>query len=124
MRPLAFTAFPDRPVTINPATVARVEVASATRHAVCLILAGASGDGERSMCVAEFPDRKIAIQLGRRIGEHLWSDDAPPLTAEEQNLIERNPPTSDDGPVVGRRSVPTGESKHPSLVFERSKARS
>ena len=122
MRPLAFTAFPDRPVTINPATVARVEVASATRHAVCLVLAGASADGERSICAAEFQDRKLAIKLSRRIGEHLWSDDAPPLTAEEQSLLERNPPTRDDGHIDDRRSVPTAESKHPSLVFERSKA--
>ena len=113
MRPLTFTAFPDRPVTINPATVERVEVAQAD---VLLIVAGG-----RSMCVAEFPDRQVAVQLGRRIGEHLWSDDAMALTAEEQTLIEGHPPKRDDGAVEDRRTVPTGESTHPALVFERRK---
>lgn len=124
MRPLSFTAFPDRPVSVNPASVTRVEVGSspsAKQHTVLLIFGGYAGDegGERSVCVAEFADREVAVRVQVRIGEHLWQDDAPPLTAEEKRLIADNPPTHDDGSVSDRRSVPTDESNHPALVFER-----
>ena len=116
MRPLAFTAFPDRPVTVNPAMVSRVEVVPGTRHAVLLILAD-----ERAMCVAEFQDRNAAVKIAVRIGEHLWSDDAAALAAEERCLIERHPPTRDVGRVNDPRTVATKESQHPALVFERGR---
>lgn len=124
MRPLSFTAFPDRPVSVNPASVTRVETgspASAKKHPVLLVFGGsASGDGgERSICVAEFADREVAGRVRERIGEHLWQDDAPALDAEERRLIADNPATRDDGSVSDRRSVPTDESNHPSVVYER-----
>lgn len=125
MRPLAFTAFPDRPVTVNPVSVTRVEIASpasAKQHPVLLVFGGYPGaEGERSMCVAEFADRKVAGRLRERIGEHLWQDGAPPLTDEENHLIADNPSTHDDGVLVDRRSVPGDESHHPALVFERNR---
>ena len=123
MRPLTFTAFPDRPVTVNPVSVTRVEIASpasAKQHPVLLVFGGyRSAEGERSMCVAEFSDRKVAGRLRDRIGEHLWQDGAPPLNDEEKRLIADNPATHDDGYVGDRRSVSTDESNHPSLVYER-----
>ena len=125
MRPLTFTAFPDRPVTVNPVSVTRVEIASpssAKQHPVLLVFVGYPGaDGERSMCVAEFADRNVAGRVRERIGEHLWQDGAPPLNDEEKRLIADNPATHDDGFVSDRRSVPTDESNHPSVVFERSR---
>ena len=125
MRPLTFTAFPDRPVTVNPVSVTRVEIASpasAEQHPVLLVFGGyRSAEGERSMCVAEFSDRKVAGRLRERIGEHLWQDGAPPLTDEEKRLIADNPATHDDGVLADRRSVPTDESNHPSVVFERNR---
>ena len=125
MRPLTFTAFPDRPVTVNPVSVTRVEIASpasAEQHPVLLVFGGYSGpEGERSMCVAEFADRTTAGRVRERIGEHLWQDGAPPLNDEEKRLIADNPATHDDGFVSDRRSVPTDESNHPSVVFERKR---
>lgn len=126
MRPLSFTAFPDRPVSVNPASVARVEVGSlpsAKKHPVLLVFGGHASDegGEKSMCVAEFADREVAVRVQVRIGEHLWQDDAPPLNGEEKRLIADNPATRDDGLVSDRRSVPTDESNHPSVVYERGK---
>ena len=125
MRPLAFTAFPDRPVTVNPASVIQVEVAaptSAKRHPVLLVFGGHPGaDGERSMCVAEFADRTVAARVRERIGEHLWHDAAPPLDDEERRLIADNPASRDHGFVTGVRSVRADESNHPSLVFERGR---
>ncbi|MCY4014129.1 MAG: hypothetical protein OXG82_15605 [Gammaproteobacteria bacterium] len=127
MRPLSFTAFPDRPVSVNPASVIRVEVASsssAKQHPVLVVLGYASEErGERSMCVAEFADRQIASRIRERIAEHLWQDDAPPLSAEEKRLIADNPVTHDDGSVGERRTVPTDESKHPSVVYELQRSR-
>ena len=125
MRPLTFTAFPDRPVTVNPVAVTRVEIASpasAKQHPVLLVFGGyPSAAGERSMCVAEFSDRAVAGRVRERIGEHLWQDGAPPLNDEEKRLIADNPATHDDGFVSDRRSVPTDESDHPSVVFERNR---
>lgn len=125
MRPLTFTAFPDRPVTVNPGSVTRVEIASpasAKQHPVLLVFADSpTGEGERSMCVAEFADRMIAGRVRERIGEHLWQDGAAPLNDEEKRLIADNPATHDDGFVSERRSVPTDESDHPSVVFERNR---
>ena len=127
MRPLSFTAFPDRPVSVNPASVIRVEVASspsAKQHRVLVVLGYASEEGgERSMCVAEFADRQIANRIRERIAEHLWQDDVPPLSAEEKRLIADNPVTHDDGAVGDRRTVPTDESKHPSVVYELQRSR-
>ena len=128
MRPLSFRAFPDRPVSVNPAAVARVEVGSppsAKQHPVLLVFGGSGSDegGERSMCVAEFADRDVAGRIRERIGEHLWQDDAPPLNAEEKRLIADNPATGDDGPVSDRRTVPTDESTHPSVVYELQRSR-
>lgn len=123
MRPLSFTAFPDRPVSVNPAAVTRVEIgspASAKKHPVLLVFGGYAIDagGERSICVAEFADREVADRVRERIGEHLWRADAPALNAEEKRLIAVNPATHDDGSVSGRRSIPTDESNHPSVVYE------
>ena len=123
MRPLSFTAFPDRPVSVNPASVTRVEIGSppsAKKHPVLLVFGGYASDdgGERSMCVAEFADREMAGRIQERIAEHLWQEDAASLTAEEKRLIADNPATHDDGSVSDRRSVPTDESKHPSVVYE------
>lgn len=128
MRTLSFTAFPDRPVAVNPASVTRVEVgspASAKRHPVLLVLGGYASDvgGERSMCVAEFADREVAARVRERIAEHLWQHDAPPLDAEEKRLIAGNQATRDDGVVSDRRSVPTDESRHPSVVYELQRSR-
>ena len=126
MRPLSFMAFPDRPVSVNPASVARVEIGSppsAKKHPVLVVLGDRSEDGgERSMCVAEFADREVACRVQERIAEHLWQDDASPLDAEERRLIADNPATRDDGTVSDRRSVPTDESSHPALVFERRRS--
>jgi len=127
MRPLSFTAFPDRPVSINPASVTRVEVASspsAKQHPVLVVL-GYAGDegGERSMCVAEFADREVACRVQERIAEHLWQDGAAPLDAEERRLIADHPASRDDGSVSDRRSVPTDESNHPSVVYELQRSR-
>lgn len=125
MRPLTFTAYPDRPVTVNPVSVTRVEIASpasAKQHPVLLVFGGhPSPEGERSMCVAEFSDRTVAGRVRERIGEHLWQDGAPPLNDEEKRLIADNPATHDDGFVSDRRSVPTDQSDHPSVVFERNR---
>ena len=125
MRPLTFTAYPDRPVTVNPVSVTRVEIgspASAKQHPVLLVFSGyRSAEGERSMCVAEFADRTVAGRVRERIGEHLWQDGAPPLNDAEKRLIADNPATHDDGFVSDRRSVPTNESDHPSVVFERNR---
>lgn len=128
MRPLSFTAFPDRPVSVNPASVIRVEIgspASAKKHPVLLVFGGYASDegGERSICVAEFADREVADRVRERIGEHLWQDDAPPLNAEEKRLIADHPATRDDGAVSDRRSVPTDESNHPSVVYELQRSR-
>ena len=128
MRPLSFTAFPDRPVSVNPASVTRVEIGSppsAKTHPVLLVFAGHASDegGERSMCVAEFDDREVAGRVRERIGEHLWQDDAAPLSAEEKRLIADNSATHDDGSVSDRRSVPTEESNHPSVVYEMQRSR-
>ena len=128
MRPLSFTAFPDRPVSVNPASVTRVEIGSppsAKTHPVLLVFGGHASDegGERSMCVAEFADREVAARLRERIGEHLWQRDAPPLDAEEKRLIADNPAARDDGSVSDRRSVPTDESNHPSVVYELQRSR-
>lgn len=128
MRPLSFTAFPDRPVSVNPASVTRVEIGSppsAKTHPVLLVFGGHASDegGERSMCVAEFADREVAARLRERIGEHLWRRDAPPLDVEEKRLIADNPATRDDGSVSDRRSVPTDESNHPSVVYELQRSR-
>ena len=125
MRPLSFTAFPDRPVSVNPASVTRVEIGSppsAKKHPVLLVFGGDDGH-ERSMCVAEFDDREVAGRVRERIGEHLWQDDAAPLSAEEKRLIADNPATRDDGSVSDRRSVPTDESNHPSVVYELQRSR-
>lgn len=127
MRPLSFTAFPDRPVSVNPASVTRVEIGSppsAEKHPVLLVFGDESDEGgERSICVAEFADREVAARVRERIGEHLWQDDAPPLDAEEKRLIADNPTTRDDGSVSDRRSVPTDESNHPSVVYELQRSR-
>ena len=123
MRPLTFNAFPDRRVTVNPASVASVEAArsqTGKTHDVRLVL----GDGQRSICVAQFPKREVAERVSARIGEHLWSDDAQAaLGDDEQRLIDDHAAKQDDGFVPDRRSVKTEESKHPSLVAERNRPR-
>lgn len=76
------------------------------------------------MRVAEFEDRDSAECIGERIGEHLWSDEAPALNEDEQRLIADNPATQDADAFAGRRhSTPSTASMHPALVAERENAK-
>ena len=132
MRPFTFTFLQDRRITVNPGSVLQVDTAFVKddkRYAVTLLLSGqpaAEGtrEGTRTMRVAEFEDRDSAERIGERIGEHLWSDEAPALTEAEQRLVADNPATQDaDGFAGHRQSTPSTESKHPALVAERDNAK-
>ena len=128
MRPFTFTATQDRRITVNPGSVLQVETAflpADKRYAVTLLLSGQrAAEGTRTMRVAEFEDRDSAERIGERIGEHLWSDEAPALNEAEQRLVADNPATQDaDGFAGHRQSTPSTESKHPALVAERDNAK-
>ena len=132
MRPFTFTSFQDRRITVNPGSVLQVETAflpADKRYAVTLMLSGqpaAEGtrEGTRMMRVAEFEDRDAAERIGERIGEHLWSDEAPALNEDEQRLVADNPATQDADAFAGHRhSTPSTESMHPALVAERENAK-
>lgn len=123
MRSFAFTDARANMAVVNPAratVIATRRMADGERP--CRIeLELADGAAGRTLVVAAFAhdDDAMAERLCRRIGEHLWDDDAPPLSESEQRCLDQHRAEPDTGDFRAHaETVPSHASRHPSLVAE------
>ncbi len=120
MRPFAFQDPGNNMVVVNPAQVVAVNTSTDSRrvHRVKLSLASPGPQGSMDLAVAEFAKKTDAERIGARLGEHLWNDQAAPLSEEEKQFIAKHRASVEstgDGEMV---TVPAQESKHPAIVAE------